>query len=376
MNRLNHRSLSAVALVSTVLTLFAGCSSVKQMLDSDRIDYKNASTAPALSIPPDLDSTKIDTRYSAPPTTAGLGTTPNMSTTVAGTKTIGVPSTTDPYGMHVEQKDGEMWLVVNGRGPDALWEELRSFWTESGFVLTTDSPTTGVMQTDWAENRAKIPNDWFRSSIGKLFDAVYSSGTRDRFTTLVERGGDGSTRINITQTGMEEVLTGNEKTSSRWERRPRDTNLEKAFVARLIHRFGPSVDEANELVDHPVDLVTGVTEYDNAGGVPRLVVSESFDKVWPRVGLALDRSDYVVESRDAQHGLYTVHYSDSLQEVQDEGFFSKFLSSKKRTPPAAFKISVAPSGNTTQITVMGADGTPDASSSADALLKRLRAQLR
>ena len=46
-------------------------------------------------------------------------------------------------------------LVVN-RPADQLWGPVRDFWQESGLLLALDQPNLGIMETDWAENRAKI----------------------------------------------------------------------------------------------------------------------------------------------------------------------------------------------------------------------------
>jgi outer membrane protein assembly factor BamC len=55
---------------------------------------------------------------------------------------------------------------------------VRDFWQESGFLLTQDQRNLGIMETDWAENRAKLPQDFIRSTLGKLFDSVYSRRAR------------------------------------------------------------------------------------------------------------------------------------------------------------------------------------------------------
>ena len=57
---------------------------------------------------------------------------------------------------------------------------MQEFWQDNGFALKTNAPATGIMMTDWAENRANIPDDWFRRTIGRVIDFAYSSGTRDR----------------------------------------------------------------------------------------------------------------------------------------------------------------------------------------------------
>jgi uncharacterized lipoprotein len=74
-----------------------------------------------------------------------------------GNATDGVPSAQDPLGMHIERDGDRRWLVVDGRTPEQLWPILKEFWQENGFSLKTDAPSTGIMATDWAENRANIP---------------------------------------------------------------------------------------------------------------------------------------------------------------------------------------------------------------------------
>ena len=120
----------------------------------------------------------------APPANLALGGAPTRAVTAAGNATEGVPNAQDPLGMHIERDGDHRWLVVDGRTPEQLWPQLQEFWQENGFALKTDAPTTGIMTTDWAENRANIPDDWFRRTVGKVIDFAYSSGTRDSFRTL------------------------------------------------------------------------------------------------------------------------------------------------------------------------------------------------
>ena len=43
------------------------------------------------------------------------------------------------------------------------------------------------METDWAENRANLPQTGLRKLIGKALDSVYDTGMRDMFRTRVEK---------------------------------------------------------------------------------------------------------------------------------------------------------------------------------------------
>jgi outer membrane protein assembly factor BamC len=304
-----------------------------------------------------------------------LGGGTERALTPAGNATLGVPTAQDPYGMHVERDGDRRWLVIDGRTPDQVWPQLQEFWQESGFTLKTDAPQTGIMTTDWAENRANIPDDWFRKSIGKLVDFAYSSGTRDMFRTQVDRAADGSTDISVTHSAMEEVMTGQDKTSSRWEARPRNPALEAAFLAKIMEKFGLTDAQAKQLITdaRPTGAKVAVEQ---AGNASTLDISEPFDRAWLRVGLALDRTNFTVDNRDREKGLYYVHYSDSMQELKKDGLFGKFFSSNTPTPTRQFLVNVRPKADSmTQVAVVDSSGQLDSSSDAQRIVSLLHAQL-
>jgi outer membrane protein assembly factor BamC len=99
---------------------------------------------------------------------------------------------------------------------------VRDFWLDNGFLIAVDNPTTGILETDWAENRAKIPQDIIRNTLGKVFDSLYSTGERDKFRVRVERDAKGGTDIYITHRGMEEVYNSARRDSTVWQPRARD----------------------------------------------------------------------------------------------------------------------------------------------------------
>ena len=68
--------------------------------------------------------------------------------------------------VRLERFGAERWLVVQ-EPPDKVWPVVREFWLERGFLIKQEAPEVGVMETDWAENRAKIPQDLIRQTIGK-----------------------------------------------------------------------------------------------------------------------------------------------------------------------------------------------------------------
>jgi outer membrane protein assembly factor BamC len=362
-----------VAVLTLAVSALAGCESLNDALQSDRVNYKDTPTAPPLAVPNDLTAAQIDQRYEAPPVGTALGSAPQRAKTEAGNLTEGVPTAQDPLGMHIERDGDRRWLVVDGRSPDQLWPQLQEFWTENGFSLKTNAPSTGIMTTDWAENRANIPDDWFRRTIGRVIDFAYSSGTRDSFRTLVSRDASGATDISITHSSMEEVLTGMDKTSSKWVERPRDPALEAAFLSKLMQKFGLTDAQSKQLITDARPAAASA----KLAGETTLDLPESFDRAWLRVGLALDRTNFTVDNRDREKGIYYVRYADSLQEVKRDGLLGKlFTSDPKKSKSPEYLVNVRPTSDTmTQVAVVDSNGQIDTSSDAQRIVSLLHAQL-
>ena len=111
-------------------------------------------------------------------------------------------------------------------------------------MLATEQPQLGMMETDWAENRAEIPQDFFRKHVGKYIDIFYSTYKRDKFRTRIERGAEpGTTEIYISHRGMEQVPTTARSTTRApagfaWAVMPPNPELEAEMLSRLMMRFG------------------------------------------------------------------------------------------------------------------------------------------
>lgn len=344
-----------------VLTL-AACS----VLEGERIDYKSAGKAPSLEVPPDLTQLSNESRYAVPgqPVTASGFQATRAAATPAANAAVGALNLGD---VRIERAGNQRWLVVN-RPAEQLWGPVRDFWQESGFLLSLDQANLGIMETDWAENRAKIPQDFIRNALGKALDGLYSTGERDRFRTRLERNANGSTEIFISHRGMIEVYSTRDKDQTIWQPRPTDPELEAEFLRRLMVKLGTSQEQAKALV------ATGgakpIARVGQSGGVPVVQIDEGFDRAWRRVGLALDRTGFTVEDRDRSQGTYFVRYVAPNPNKQEPGFFAKlFGASAKENPPVKYRIAVRSVADATTVSVLDASGTPDQSATAQRILQ-------
>ena len=165
--------------IALMLATLAGCTSVGNLLEGDRIDYKSADKvqAPKLDVPPDLTQLQRENRYSIPEANKGVATASayTLEQASAPTKDVVAVAPSSKGDIRIERDGSQRWLVVS-KSPEDLWPQIKDFWQDSGFLINVESPDTGVMETDWAENRAKIPQDFVRNTLGKVFDSLYSTG--------------------------------------------------------------------------------------------------------------------------------------------------------------------------------------------------------
>ena len=358
-------SVTAVA----VLTILSGCSA----LEEDKINYKSATQGPSLAVPPDLTQLRRDSRYALESTSATASGFASAQRTVRDSGT----ATNSLGDVRMERSGNQRWLVVN-RPADKVWDTLREFWTSNGFVLSTDAADLGIMETDWAENRAKIPQDFIRRTLGKVLDGLYSSGERDRYRTRVERNASGSVDIYITHRGMVEEYADAQKTKTIWMPRASDPELEIEFLRRLMVKLGAPKEQAEVAGASGSAPSSPALQVTTVGGQPTLALQDSPDRAWRRAGLALDRSGFTVEDRDRNKGIYFVRYVPQTANNEEPGFFSRMFSSKAQAPGLTrYQIQLqAQADGSTQVRVLNQAGQPETSENATKILKLLATEMR
>jgi outer membrane protein assembly factor BamC len=369
-----------VLLAALTLSL-AGCST--SFWEGKRIEYKSAEKLPTLEVPPDLTSPTRDDRYQVPDVSpTGTATYSAYSSERTGTTRAANPSEILPEvkNARVERAGAQRWLVVSAP-PERVWPVVKEFWQESGFLVKTELPELGVMETDWAENRAKIPDDIVRSILGRAIEGMYSTSERDKFRTRLERGAQpGTTEVYISHRGVIEVYTNQQRDSTVWQPRPSDPELEAEFLRRLMVRFGVDEVRAKSQVAEglKLDRARIVTMQDGTG---TLELAEPFDRAWRRVGLALDRVGFTVEDRDRAHGYYFVRYVNPEKDAVDgkeQGFFSRLLFGKSKGIGSAeqYRVLVKDQKEISEVQVLNKDGAADSSDAARKILGLLHDQLK
>ena len=350
-------------------------------LPTKKIDYKSAGKIPSLEVPPDLTRPGTDDRFLVPDVNPKSGATYSAyNKERAGGTTQNASREVLPQGgeARIERAGTQRWLVVKGE-PAALWNVVKDFWQETGFIVNIELPEAGVMETDWAENRAKIPDGIIRNTLGKLLDAVYSTSERDKFRTRLERGGEaGTTEIYISHRGMEEVFTSTAEERTKWQPRQPNPELEAEMLRRLMLRLG--VQESRVKAQLAGGSAAPRASLSRSSDGSTLALDEQFDRAWRRVGLALDRVGFTVEDRDRSKGLYFVRYIDPEidNKSADKGWLSrfKFWGDSSKPKNEQYQILVRGADRGAEVNVLNKSGTRETSQTAGRILTLLYEQLK
>lgn len=383
-------NLHRFALAALVAATAAGCSGFGSKSD----EYKGAKarTVQPLEVPPELTAPTVDDRYAIPDpkaqTTYSAYSQRSAAPMIPGANANTVLPKIE--GARLERVGDQRWLVVKAE-PASVWPVVREFWTDSGYGIAREEPNTGILETEWYEDKSKIPQDVVRRTVGKMVPNLWSTPRRDKFRTRLEKGAEpGTTEIFVSNRQVEELWADANQDRTVWQSRPADREAEAEMLQRLMVKFG--AHQAQLAAAKAMTVASGAKAAAPAaarnaalesGG---LTVNDSFDRAWRRVGLALDRVGFTVEDRDRSKGLFFVRYIDPERDIEAQkpkeggGFFDKlkfWKSSPSKSSQPQFRIHVADAGaSMSQVSVQDAQGAADKSNTSKKILSLLYDQLK
>ncbi|ADO31954.1 TPA: outer membrane protein assembly factor BamC [Neisseria meningitidis] len=368
--------IAALALIG-----LAACSGSKT--EQPKLDYQSRShRLIKLEVPPDLNNPDQGNLYRLP---AGSGAVRASDLEKRRTPAVQQPADAEVLksvkGVRLERDGSQRWLVVDGKSHAEIWPLLKAFWQENGFDIKSEEPAIGQMETEWAENRAKIPQD----SLRRLFDTVglggiYSTGERDKFIVRIEQGKNGVSDIFFAHKAMKEVYGGKDKDTTVWQPSPSDPNLEAAFLTRFMQYLGVDGQQA-ENASAKKPTFPAANEMARIEG-KSLIVFGDYGRNWRRTALALDRIGLTVVGQNTERHAFLVqkapNESNAVTE-QKPGLFKRLLGKGKAEKPAEqpeLIVYAEPVANGSRIVLLNKDGSAYAGKDASALLGKLHSELR
>ena len=346
--------------------------------DKRKIDYKSTRVLPPLDIPPEL--TTPDSVRGPVPGATGTATYSGFVSGETQKKSQAGSDVLPEYdGIRIERAGQIRWLVVK-MPAEQLWPRIREFILDRGLIVDKENPQTGVLETDWAENRANVGTG-LQKVLAKSLGTLYSTGTRDKYRFRLERGSvPGTTEIYLSHRGMVETIVGNDTSGvgeTRWQPRPSDPDLEAEMLRLLMASLGVKEEKARTMVASiGADTPPERSRLERQGNGVSLSLSEDFERAWRRVGLALDRTSFTVEDRDRSKGIYFVRYIDPDAVQKKKGFFARLFSGKEKQPTNEYQIVLKGSGSQTRVDVLTKEGAPESSKTGERILTLLHDQLK
>lgn len=367
--------LTKLLVCTLVVATASGCAVFDTVKEKRKIDYQTSRRLPSLEIPPDLTGLPAGKDSPIP----GARSTATYSEFISDKKnTPGQVAAVIPDAvsdMHLEREGRNRWLVVKAE-PDTLWPKVRQFVQSNGLLISRENAQTGVIETDWAENRAKVGTA-VQLVLAKWMAALYSTGTRDRFRIRLERGKEpGTTEIYLSHQGMEEVVasgSGSDHISTMWQGRPSDPDLETEMLRLLMAHLG---EKDPQIANAAVEPQPERARLARTGDRMQLSVQDDLDRAWRRVGLSLDRIGFTVEDRDRSKGIYYVRYIDPENEGKKPGFFARLFGAKEKIPQEQYQIQLKAADSSTDVAVLDKEGAPDKSKVGERILSLLHEQLK
>jgi outer membrane protein assembly factor BamC len=369
-------------ILSLSQVLLLGCSSMSDVSDTlsgRKVDYKKQSRSiQRLDMPPEMIiSDTSDPMY-----------IPDQSNTDSRLSQFQSRSNRSSMGQQVlpEQDDIELvkdrdvkYLRIKGNRTQ-VWNKMREYWINRGMLIKRESPKTGILETEWAENRADIPQGLIRDALGKIVDGLYSAGTKDKYRVRIEQAKEkGISELYLTHYGMEEVQEKGVAERIIWVKRPRDPELEIEMLGSMMVFFGMEKQKTKAMLAKKAKQrkeKAVIARNLKTGSV--LLLRETYPRAWRRTGVALERVDFIVEDRDRNNGIYYVRYSDPLNDETKSGWMDslKFWGNDKSKSKTKYQIKLTDKNEQTLIVLLDEFGQRDTSGTAESILNLLYEQLR
>ena len=368
----------------------AACSSFD--FGQDRIQYETSDSRAPLEIPPDLSSVPGSDRYAVPSRQQVIYASQQAQGNAQGANQNAQLVLPQGEVAKIIRDGNDRWIHVD-LAPEIVWPVMQDFWTTVGLSLSRQDAATGVMETNWAENRAKLPQDIIRGTLGRIVDLVYSTGERDQYRARIERSATGGSDIFVTHRAMVEVVKsmGGDNETTVWQPGPSDPEMEAEMLTRLAQRinqeFNPEAvkksaaeheAEVQKLTSYQAEEAISQLEQDAEGVATSIFIKEDFERAWRRVALAIDRMGFTVEDRDRSRGFFLVRYLDQEYEEQkrsEQGFWSNAFGNTKPVEAPQYVIYLQRLSDTEcRVHVLGPDGKADQTGVAPRILTLLSEQ--
>jgi len=305
-----------------------GCISIDEVKQKTRnsndisINYYSDKSVNSLEIPPDLTRPSYEKSFRL----EDLGSKSTVNLVNLSDNIIEdnqMPVLKIPTEISVKKSGDRRWLVVS-KSSDTVWNLARQFIKEQGLRIKEQNKLTGIIETDYSENKAVLPDESLnviRAMFQKALQARYSLPTIDKFRFRIEPLGNDKTQVFLSMSSMREVVTdsGKDHQNTIWQDTDKDRIIETEMLYRLMVFLGGEKAKAREKIIEAIDeskVVVNILE--GIKGYTKLRFNLNSQDTWDNVSWALDELNVEIEDKDYKEKSFYIR----VARTADKGIFS------------------------------------------------------
>ena len=311
-----------------------------------KINYYGDKSVNSLEVPPDLTSPDYENSFRIREFVKDIDVNVvNLSNTneiiEKNQKVLAVPT-----DITIKRSGTRKWLIVE-KDTEAVWSLSKQFLRDYGFVINKINKETGVMETNYLENKPKIPSStmgWFRSALESKIDNVsYTLPSVDSYKIRIEpiEGGK-KTEVHLSLNSMAEVITGSGKDETTlWQYKERDVNLESEMLYNLMIYLGSDAANAREkIIEAQTESKLIIKNETDINGYAKLVFNFGIEATWDNIAWALNDLNVEIESKDVKEKAFYIRAA----RTSDKGIFTKMFGDD--AVRQVFRVSLKSTNNT------------------------------
>jgi len=296
----------------------------KSELGNLKINYYSNKSVTSLEIPPDLTSPEMQKSFVLSDFVSGVKENyVDFSDSQEKVKVL-----SNPTGINVKKSGQMRWLEID-KNPDDVWILAREFLKLQGFSLEKDNKKTGILETNFIENRPDIPDSslgFIRGVLGRALDQQYTFASVDKYRVRIEPLDDGKrTSLYLSLTSLEEIVDPRIDDPKRygetaWKYREKDLILETEMLYRLMVYLGGDDVETKILKAKDQKIILAKVQ-DTINGYAKLVLDLDILDAWEKLSWSIDQNNIDLEDKDIkERAFYIVSTRTS-----DKGIMSRLF---------------------------------------------------
>jgi len=290
------------------------------------INYYADKSVTSLEVPPDLTSPSYENSFRLSDIVNGIeSNTINLTNENIDNSSQKILDT--PTDISVKKFGNRRWLIIN-KSPDLVWDLSKQFLKEKGFSIKKSNKKLGIIETDFLENKPKIPPKsmgLIRSFLESQIDNVsYTLPIVDSYKITIEPlEPEAKTQLSLSLFSMAEVISGSGKDETTfWQASEKNYALEAEMLYSLMVYLGGDTANAREkIINARDDGKVSVTIKDGINGYAKLVFNLNLAETWDNMSWALNETNTQLEDRDLKGKSFYIQ----LARTSDKGLFSSLF---------------------------------------------------